>query len=173
MKVKCVFMSEWRWVEWAYTQTTADGHAVEIKDRALAYLSQHSPIRERLFRFECVWPDRVHTHFVRHHIGANHYVSTQRPDRKGNPEPERRHALSVNAQWLINVSHWRLCRKAWDDTSAAFELIREAVQELDPALSRVMVPNCVFQGGCPEGRRGCGQYEAMIKKYDNYPIRRL
>ena len=171
MKVTCIDVSDWKWVLWAYRSTTPDQRAVVIKDRARAYLSQHSPIRERHFRFECVWPDRVHTHIRTHHIGGEHYVGTQRPDRGGIAEPMRYHALSVNAQWLINTSHWRLCNRPWNDTQEAMVLIRDAVAEVDSALARVMVPNCVFQGGCPEPRP-CGYYRDMLELYRGYPMRR-
>ena len=171
MRVNCVYVSDWQWVEWAYSQTTPDARAVVVKNRALAYLSQHSPIRERRFRFECLWSDRVHTHIVRHHVGAEHYVGTQRPDRGGDTEPERRHALSVNAQWLINASHWRLCNRAWPATQLAFMRIRDEVARVDAELARVLVPNCVFQGGCPE-MNGCGQYRTMIKLFADYPMGR-
>ena len=45
--------------------------------------SEHSPIRELWFGIKMYVPYYVSVHFVRHHIGVNHYVQTQRTDRTG------------------------------------------------------------------------------------------
>ena len=45
--------------------------------------SEHSPIREMWFGIRITIPYWVSVHFVRHHIGVNHYVQTQRTDRTG------------------------------------------------------------------------------------------
>lgn len=47
-------------------------------------ISEHSPIRR--IKFYWRWKDLkswISVHFVRHHIGIDHWVSTQRTDRTG------------------------------------------------------------------------------------------
>ena len=46
--------------------------------------AEHSPIRELWFGIKMEIPYWVSVHFVRHHIGVNHYVQTQRDDRTSN-----------------------------------------------------------------------------------------
>ena len=44
--------------------------------------SEHSPLRELWFGIRMEIPYWVSVHFVRHHIGVNHYVQSQRNDRQ-------------------------------------------------------------------------------------------
>jgi hypothetical protein len=66
--------------------------------------AEHSPIRELWFGIKMEIPYWVSVHFVRHHIGVNHYVQTQRTDRTGINRDELpqgeivSHIMSVNAQ---------------------------------------------------------------------------
>ena len=91
--------------------------------------AEHSPIRELWFGIKMEIPYWVSVHFVRHHIGVNHYVQTQRTDRTGvdrNNKPQGElvsHIMSINAQELINMAHKRLCKQASKET-------REVMQEI-------------------------------------------
>jgi hypothetical protein len=40
-----------------------------------------------------------------------------------------------------------------------------AVYGHEPEVSDVLVPNCIYRGGCPEMNGGCGWYTQMVKKY--------
>ena len=75
------------------------------------YKCEHSPIRLREFKIvieNC--PSWVATHFVRHHIGVEKFVSTQRTDRTGidrNKLPQDapvRLQMNCNAQAIINIA---------------------------------------------------------------------
>ncbi len=119
--------------------------------------SEHSPIRELWFGIKMEIPYWVSVHFVRHHIGVNHYVQTQRTDRTGvdrNELPQGQmvsHILSVNAQELIFMSHKRLCKQASKETRAVMKEICNKVIEVAPYMKDVLVPLCVYRNGkCAE-----------------------
>ena len=49
------------------------------------YKCEHSPIRTQMFWIEVLGiPSFASVHFVRHKIGVEHFVSTNREDRGGN-----------------------------------------------------------------------------------------
>lgn len=119
--------------------------------------AEHSPIRELWFGIKMEIPYYVSVHFVRHHIGVNHYVQTQRTDRTGVNRDEMRqdalvsHIMSVNAQELIFMAHKRLCKQASEETRAVMTEIVNKVCEVAPYMKTVLVPLCVYRGGkCTE-----------------------
>lgn len=119
--------------------------------------SEHSPIRELWFGIKMEIPYWVSVHFVRHHIGVNHYVQTQRTDRTGvdrNELPQDQmvsHIMSVNAQELIFMSHKRLCKQASKETREVMKEICNQVIKVAPYMKDVLVPLCVYRNGkCSE-----------------------
>lgn len=122
-------------------------------------LCEHAPIRavEYDIKIENV-PYYVVMHLVRHHIGIEKYVTTQRDDRTGSeiPRSEKPQGqlvstlLSCNAQALINISRLRICNSADKDTIAVWKKIRDAVSEIDPIMAKFMVRQCVYRGACTE-----------------------
>lgn len=75
----------------------------------------------------------------------------------------------VNAQTLINISRKRLCACASPETRYAWNLVKNAIAEIDPTMAHFMVKNCVYRGRCPE-MKCCGYSltEAHHKEVDNY-----
>lgn len=144
-------------------------------------LAEHSPIRK--IRFSWKWTNLkswVSVHFVRHHLGILHYVSTQRTDRTGVYRDSLRqdalveHECEANAQALINISRKRLCFQASHETIEAWMQVREEVSKHDPILASVMVRECVYRGFCPE-MKPCGYCETKLfqkelEKYRNKEI---
>ena len=119
--------------------------------------SEHSPIRELWFGIKLEVPYWVSVHFVRHHIGVNHYVQTQRTDRTGIDRDEKKqgelvsHIMSVNAQELIFMAHKRLCKQASKETREVMQEIVKQVVEVAPYMKDVLVPLCVYRNGkCSE-----------------------
>ena len=119
--------------------------------------AEHSPIRELWFGIKMEIPYWVSVHFVRHHIGINHYVSTQRTDRTGvnrNEKPQGElvsHIMSVNAQELVFMAHKRLCKQASQETREVMQEIVKKVVEVAPYMKSVLVPLCVYRNGkCEE-----------------------
>lgn len=127
-------------------------------------LAEHSPIRSCLYRI--VFKDMkswVATHFVRHHIGIEKFVRTQRPDRT-DPIIERDSLpqgalvdvhLVLNAQSWINISRKRLCQCASPETREAWNLALDKLNCIDPELKAVCVKECLYRGFCPE-IKSCG-----------------
>lgn len=121
--------------------------------------AEHSPIRELWFGIKMEIPYWVSVHFVRHHIGVNHYVQTQRGDRVNdgidrNTKPQGEtvtHIMSINAQELINMAHKRLCMQASYETRETMKSIVKLVCEVAPYMRDVLVPLCKYRNGkCTE-----------------------
>lgn len=132
------------------------------------YHCEHSPLRTQLFwiRMDSI-PTFVSVHCVRHKIGVEHFVGTNRADRGGDPGAGRytpiNHSVLVNAESLINMSRKRLCFQASEETRRVMLQIKEAIRHVDPDLADYMVPNCVYRGGLCVEPRPCGQY--TVRKY--------
>lgn len=139
-------------------------------------LAEHSPIRQLIFRWK--WTNLkywVSVHIVRHKVGIEHFVSTQRTDRTGQNRDEIPqsavvdHECIVNAQTLITISRKRLCYQASPETRQAWQLVVDALRKEDPEVATCCVPECVYRGFCPEFK-SCGfvQTEAFQKAVDAY-----
>ena len=132
--------------------------------------AEHSPIRALTFCW--TWEDLpywVSVHISRHKIGIEHFVSTQRTDRTGIERDKLpqdapvMHTCIANAQALIAISRKRLCNKASQETRQAWNLLRDAMQKVDPIMASAMVPECAYRGMCPE-MRPCGRIENQPDK---------
>ncbi len=120
-------------------------------------LSEHSPIRQLVFRWKWVglksW---VSVHLVRHKFGIDHFVGTQRSDRTGIDRNASRqdtpvtHECIANAQAIINISRKRLCMQASPETRQAWKMVVDAIAAENPELASCCVPECVYRGFCPE-----------------------
>lgn len=140
------------------------------------YGCEHSPIRTQVFyvKMENI-PTFVSTHLVRHKIGVEHFVLSNRADRGGDFEANRwtpiNHAMIINAQSLINMAGDRLCRQASKQTVAIMQMIKDAIERVDPELAAYMVPNCVRRGGVCKELRSCGrQIEFLEQAIETYPL---
>jgi len=127
--------------------------------------AEHSPIRK--LKFSWRWGDLpywVSVHFVRHKIGIEHFVKTQRTDRTGVDRSELpqgsfvTHECEADAQALINISRKRLCSSASPETRQAWQLVKDEVAKVEPELAQCMVRECVYRGYCPE-MFSCGYAE--------------
>lgn len=132
--------------------------------KSMILRSEHSPIRSLWFTWK--WenlPYWVSTHFVRHHVGVNHFISSQRNDRQKlydrNDAPQASpisHVCVANAQAIINISKVRCCFQASPETRHAWQLALNEVQKVCPELYDLAAPSCVYRNGlCPEPR-SCG-----------------
>ena len=161
-------------------RTTVGKNRIEKQPKAKwrknILLAEHSPIRKLQISVKCYdvksW---VATHFVRHHIGVEKYVQTQRTDRTGVDRDELPQGalvtleLDLNAQAIINISRKRLCMQASKETRELWKLILEEVKKELPELYEVCVPECVYRGFCPE-LYTCGycNSEAFKERLENY-----
>lgn len=151
--------SDWQWVKTCTLNTVSKKSTKaptnEWKIKLLK--AEHSPIRELWFGIKMVIPYWVSVHFVRHHIGVNHYVQTQRTDRTNidrNSLPQDAmvsHIMSINAQELMFMARKRLCRQASKETREVMKLICSEVIKVCPELEGLLVPLCKYRNGiCTE-----------------------
>lgn len=154
---------------------TTNNPSSEWKRRIL--ISEHSPIRK--LSIQAKWYNLwywVSTHFVRHKIGIEHFISTQRTDRckeDRNSKPqdsEVMHETDADAQAIINISRKRLCHCASPETTEAWKLYLDEVKKIEPELVSVCVKECVYRNGlCPEfytcGYNKSNSFEKELKEY--------
>ena len=136
-------------------QFTLHSHSATSIPMRKLYGAEHSPIRTQMFWVELEGiPSYVSTHLVRHKIGVEHYVQTNRLDRGASFVADRNtsvnHAMFLNAQALINISRKRLCTNAEEVTRKVWEYVKKAVEEVDPDLAEFMVVDCDYRGLCYE-----------------------
>lgn len=133
-------------------------------------ICEHSPLR----RSEISWkweeiPYAISTHFVRHHIGCEKYVGTQRQDRTNMNREERSQMNRVpmemdgNIQALINISAKRLCKCADPLTIRYWEAVLEEIKKHDEDVYWACVPQCVRCGACVEPFSNCTFYNNLMK----------
>lgn len=129
--------------------------SAEFKKKLL--ISEHSPIR--LLEIDWTWENIkswVSVHWTRHK--HEKFVSTQRDDRKEHDisrddMPQSTPVVMdnyANAQQLIDIFRKRLCYQASPETRELAEDFKVAIREIEPELSDVLVPNCIYRNGCPE-----------------------
>ena len=133
-------------------------------------LAEHSPIR--CIEYKWKWyeiPYAITTHFVRHFLGILHWIRTERTDRTGvdradlSQMAEVEHRAKANVQALINISRKRLCNKADPTTREAWKMTVDMVDNDDPDIAQVLVPECIYRGFCPEFD-SCGYHKTQAYK---------
>lgn len=175
---KITFTNNWQDIKDAAMNTIgkATGKYPTSKWKRAILLAEHSPIR----RYKVFWTWEglkywVSVHFVRHKIGIEHWVSTQRTDRTGVSRDELpqsslvNHSCEADAQALINISRKRLCNMASKETREAWQIVKDAIAETEPELASVMVRECVYRGFCPEmsccGYVNTEAYKEELRQY--------
>lgn len=134
-------------------------------------ISEHSPIR--LLRIKWRWDSIkswITVHFARHWLGWDKWIGTRRTDRTGVARDDLTQSelipmdVSANAQALINVARYRLCRQASIETRRYMEDLKREIEKVEPEIAHVMVPNCIYRGGCPESE-DCGYFNAFLSRH--------
>lgn len=128
----------------------------EWKEKILR--AEHSPIRTLWFAFKISAAYYTVMHFVRHKIGCEHFVKSQRDDRNNNDIPRAEklqgefvdYILYINAQELMFMARRRLCNQASVETREVMKGIVKEVLKTNPEFKNILVPMCVYQGHCPE-----------------------
>ena len=134
-----------------------EGAEVSQRFRRAMLIAEHSPIRTLRFNFLLTIKSWISVHFVRHKIGVEHFVTTQRDDRTGVSRDDKpqaalvNHCMDANAQALIAISRKRLCLGGpHRETRAEWLAVKDAVATIDPDVADAMVPECIYRGFCPE-----------------------
>lgn len=143
-------------------------------------LAEHSPIR--LMQFAWKWSDLpywVSVHIVRHKIGIEHFVSTQRTDRTGVDRTER--PRTPRCSTSARRTRRRSSRSAASASAPAQALkrgrrgsfSRTRSQRSSRSLPPAWCSECVYRGFCPE-MYGCGfdkteEYKKELERYHAIP----
>lgn len=166
---------DWAWCRYCTLNTVGKSVTTlpsdEWKRKLVA--SEHSPLRELWFGIHMVIPYWVSVHFVRHHVGCNHYVQSQRNDRQNkydrNKAPQDElvsHVMSINGQQLVYMAHKRLCNQASPETRAVMQQIVDEVIKTNPEFKDDLVPLCEYRGGLCTEFHPCG-YNKKFKEKSN------
>jgi hypothetical protein len=123
-------------------------------------LSEHSPIREvqYLINFKKI-PYYVHVHLVRHHVGVQPMVESQRllGDTVREKLPQDNEVdctFNMNLQALMNMARARMCNRVSQKTRYAVGALAISFENSDHPLEKIigkmMIPNCELYGICKE-----------------------
>jgi hypothetical protein len=130
--------------------------------------ARHSPIRTLPFTIKMEVPYWVSVHYVRHKIGVEHYVRSQRNDRQhdydrnaARQDTPVTHVMDLNADALITIVQKRLCHKAALETREIARLIADEVLRTNPEFFDVLREPCLYNGYCHE-MRPCGNGIAEV-----------
>lgn len=135
--------------------------------------AKHSPIRTLMFTVRMTIPYYVSNHFVRHKIGVEHFVQSQRNDRQQNYDRELApqnamvsHIMDINAEQLMFMANRRLCGMADKTTRYVMSLICSKVESINFEFVGHLKPMCEHLHECPEFK-SCGYWENINKtKYE-------
>ena len=130
-------------------------------------IAEHEPIRDIWVK----WKWRGIKYWIAMHWKTHIWpsrVNTQRSDRTGVERDKKPQDSPVdftgdaNAQHLIDTMRKRLCGCASKETREYAEDFKAALRAVQPELSDVLVPNCVYRCGCPE-MKSCGMWYKFLR----------
>lgn len=132
-------------------------------------IAEHDPIRDIIVKFR--WANikywvAMHwkTHTWRSRVDSQRNDRQDRYDREKAPQDAPVDFIGdPNAQHLIDTMRKRLCFQASPETRGYAEDLKIVLHDVEPELSDVLVPNCVYRCGCPEMNR-CGYWTNLIAK---------
>jgi thymidylate synthase ThyX len=128
-------------------------------------VARHSPIRELTFSYVIRdIPYWVSVHLVRHHVGFQPYVQSQRNDRqsaydrtKAPQDAPVTMRLTLNAEALMTIANKRLCMKASPETREVVQRMCNLAEKVVPELKGLLVPMCEYHGGVCHEIQSCGK----------------
>ena len=133
-------------------------------------ISEHDPIRDIIIKF--CWPKMKYwtaMHWKTHIWRAR--TNTQRNDRQDNYDRNKAPQDTLvefvgdpNIQHLIDTMRKRLCFMADPETRMYACDLKMAIREVEPEVSDVLVPNCIYRCGCPENGK-CKFYKNALKEH--------
>ena len=157
------------------------GHEPSGAFKNAILISEHSPIREIIVKWS--WPkikSWVATHWSRHKWEC--YIQTQRTDRTGVNRDDLPQSAEVsfcgsaNVQHLIDTFRKRLCAGQVSPETREYAMdFKATLAYEEPEISNVLVPNCVYRGGCPE-LNPCdhwAKFYAWVKALHDVDVRTL
>lgn len=136
---------------------------------------RHSPIRKLPFSFFISdMPYWLQTELVRHHIGIEKYVRSQRDDRNNDEVPRGKKPqdapvnmiIDLNAETLMTIMNKRLCGAATKEMQELMLMIRKEVIKTNPEFKEFLVPMCLYINKCNEFS-SCGAKAVYFNQYCN------
>ena len=99
---------------------------------------------------------QLETHKKKHRFYL--FMESGRPDRATSEfqkaysrQQEVRFAFLFTARAIIDIAHYRLCKKAEQPTREFMALLKDRLREDEPELARLLIPMCAFRNGlCTE-----------------------
>lgn len=144
------------------------GHEPSSNFKRRILIAEHSPVRDITTRWKWgIIPYWVAMHWKTHHWESK--VRTQRSDRTGVDRRKLPQDAPVtfvgeaNPQHLIDTWRKRLCYQASPETREYAEDFKRSLHGVEPEISDVLVPNCVFRCGCPE-MNCCGFFNKLMEE---------
>ena len=146
------------------------GHEPSEAFKRSILIAEHSPIRDIVIKWK--WDNIkswIATHWSRHKWEC--FIKTQRTDRTGVDRDKLPQDTLVsftgeaNVQALIDTMRKRLCYQAAPETREYAEDLKRAIHEVEPEISDVLTPNCVYRCGCPE-MQSCGLFHRLCSSKD-------
>ena len=132
-------------------------------------ISEHDPIRDIEIKFR--WRDIpywVAMHWKTHIWRSR--TNTQRNDRQTgydrNKAPQDSPVDFIgdpNVQHLIDTMRKRLCMMASRETRLYAADLKKTLRTIEPEISDVLVPNCVYRCGCPE-QTECRFFQRLVER---------
>ena len=133
---------------------TSDRCIEKLTDESIRWMydAEHSPIRTQMWKIMLFnIPTYVSVHLVRHKIGVEHFVkSNRRSNEVVTRDTPVNHLIVANAQAIINMARVRLCGKADVKTQEVMREIVKVIANADPWLAEFLMPTCMRIGRCPE-----------------------
>ena len=128
--------------------------------------ARHSPIRRLYFSFDIEdLPSWVSVHIVRHSVGFQPYVESQRNDRqtkydRGKAPQDSPVGMTIdcNAEALMNLANKRLCMQASKETRELVQKMCDLVVEKCPEFDGLLVPMCEYHNGKCHEMNPCGRW---------------
>ena len=159
-----------------FTIHKSNGRYPDSEWKKKILMAEHSPIRDGRIIIELYdVPSFVIGHLVRHHQGFTPFVASLRDDRtQYDKVPDRNTPNNIrfdgNFQAFINMSRKRLCNCASEKTREVWQIVKDAVVEVEPELASCMVRECVYRNGlCPEvftcGFNKTKKFETELRDY--------
>lgn len=142
-------------------------------------LSEHSSHRAVKYRVTIEdMPYYAHVHLVRHHVGVEPHVFSQRDDGGVETVTERDNLpqgayvnmiLDLNVQSIINISRQRLCFKAHKVLRDFVNGLKKSLQKsdnYDKILASLLMRPCQWYPGICKEPTSCGRVKGVTNLYD-------
>lgn len=144
------------------------GHEPSAEWKRAILIAEHDPIRDIIIKFR--WKDikywvAMHwkTHIWRSRVDSQRNDRQSKYDRNKAPQDARVDFIGdPNIQNLIDTMRKRLCHQASPETREYAEDFKITLRAIEPEISDVLVPQCVYRGFCPE-MQSCGMWENLSK----------